>query len=140
MNSGKDSIPAWLGDVVETACNSFELSVPGHIGWHAVPDESSWEVWVYPMPVEFVGGAGDGDRGVPGQPFAQLSEVLRLFDEAPHEVDFCQFTDGIPEVSIEGRVLGHDVWLHILQQPPDDVEPETTYDVRTGVLSEKTSD
>lgn len=132
----REHLPHWLKEVCETACAAFDLGAPGHIGWRTVEEDKSWEAWVYPTRTELVGGRNDGEEVTSGHRSVDLSEILEGFDEPPH-VEWCHYTDQIPEVSIEGKVEGHDLWLHILEEAPEDVEPTMRFDVNTGTWEDR---
>jgi hypothetical protein len=87
-------------------------------------EEGFWDVWVFPTPVELVGGAHDGAVVVPGFSL-DLEELQAVFDEV---VAFVWNALGLnyPEgsyVSIEGVFQGRELYLQVLARAPEDEEP-----------------
>jgi hypothetical protein len=86
-------------------------------------EDGFWEVWIYPTPVELVGGAHDGEVVVAG--FHLDLEQLRLqFDSV---VAFGWNALGLnwpegPHVAIEGVFQGREVYLQVLAFPPEGEE------------------
>lgn len=130
-----EKIPGWLRDVLETACAAHDLGAPARLGWKAFEEEDTWEAWVYPERVELVGGRNDGEEVTSGHVTVDLSEILASFDEPPH-LAWCRSGD-IPEISIEGKVEGHDLWLHLLEEAPVDEAATMRFDVNTGTFEDK---
>ena len=98
----------------------------GPLGYRYLAQGDPCELLVYPTPVELVGGAEDGAVVLPGFSL-DLHVLLTHFDR----VEACRWSpnglgpydpDG-PCVSIEGLYQGHDVWLRVLAEPPEDEEP-----------------
>ncbi len=57
----------WLDELYEALVGCIEVDSPmGPMGLRSWQEEGMWEVWVYPMPVELVGGRHDGAVVVPG--------------------------------------------------------------------------
>jgi hypothetical protein len=101
-------------------------SVTGPLGFRWSEEEQFWEVIVYPTPIELVGGAADGELVSPGFSL-NVKELQSSFDEVTdvnwRAHDFGpQDPDG-PHISIEGVYQGHDVYLTVLSEAPDDEEP-----------------
>lgn len=128
-------LPDWLRAAIETACSSFELGAPGNIGWSVLFGRDGWEAWIYPTEVEMVGGDRDGEHLLPGLHAVRLSEIVELFDEPP-DLSWFLCSAEITEVSIEGHVQGHDVWLHIMEEPPEDAGATAKFDVNSGTLQD----
>jgi hypothetical protein len=87
-------------------------------------EEGFWDVWVFPTPVELVGGAHDGAVVVPGFSL-DLEELQAVFDEV---VAFVWNALGLnyPEgsyVSIEGVFQGRELYLQVSARAPEDEEP-----------------
>lgn len=121
----------WLDGLLEAVAGCVEPDSPmGPLGLHYREEDDEWEVWIYPTPVELVGGAHDGEIVVPG--FALDLEQLRdVFDS----VTACAWDalglndpDG-PHVSVEGVYLEREVWLRVLAQAPEDEEPGLKFDM-----------
>ncbi len=124
-------IPDWLLRVIQTACASFEAGMYCRIGWGVLFGVDGWEAWIYPTRVEIVGGENDGEELLPSHRTVNLSSITALFDEPP-EVDWCHCPDEIAEVSIDGQVQGHELWLHVQEEPPEDQKATMRFDVNAG--------
>jgi len=119
--------PAWMENLVEVISECVEAQRPmGPLGYRYLAQGDPCELMVYPTPVELVGGAEDGAVVLPGFSL-DLQALLAHFDR----VEACRWSpsglgpydpDG-PCVSIEGLYQGHDVWLRVLAEPPEDEEP-----------------
>ncbi len=119
--------PAWMESLVEVIHECVEAhSLMGPLGYRSLAQGDPCELLVYPTPVELVGGAEEGAVVLPGFSLA-LQALLAHFDR----VEACRWSpsglgpddpDG-PCVSIEGLSQGHDVWLRVLAEPPEDEEP-----------------
>ena len=128
---GCGQAPLWLEDLVRTAAECMAADSPiGPLGYRYREDEGLWEVWVYPMPVELLGGAVDGKVVAPG-----YSLDLRRLPAALDRVDdfgfsACAFpgSEG-PHVWIEGIFHGHAVLVEVLARAPEDEEPGMKVDV-----------
>src|SRR4051794_22412877 len=115
----------WLGLLQDAVAACVEADSPmGPLGVRYREEDGFWEVWVYPTPVELVGGAHDGEVVVPGfrldleqlrQEFASVAafgwNALGLNDP-----------DG-PHVYVEGVFQGREVYLQVLACAPEDEEP-----------------
>jgi hypothetical protein len=126
-------VPAWLESLVEAVAGGMTAQAPGPLGFRYGEEEGAWEVLVYPLPVEMVGGAHDGGVVSPG--FSLDLEGLRsLFgrvDAFAWDAHGLGPDDG-PSVSIEGLYQGHEVWLRVLAFAPDDEEPGMKWDTTKG--------
>lgn len=131
-----EDFPDWLREVIESACTAFEVGMPGHIGWSVLFGGDGWEAWIYPTRIEIVGGKDDGEECLPDHRAVNVSGIAALFDEPP-DVDWRHSADDITEVSIDGKVKGHELWLHIQEEPPDGVGATVRFDVNTGAYEEK---
>ncbi len=117
--------PAWLDELLEAVASCVEPDSPmGPLGLRYWEEDGFWEVWIYPTPVELVGGAQDGAVVLPG-----FTLNLVDFQAAFEEVVACvwdalglDFPEG-PHVAVEGRFQGHEVYLQVLARPPEDEEP-----------------
>jgi hypothetical protein len=98
----------------------------GPLGFRYLEEEAHGELVVYPTPVELVGGAEDGTVVVPGF-VLDLHALLAAFEHVT-ALQWCAHgfgpsdPDG-PCVSLEGLYQGHEVWLRVLAEPPEDEEP-----------------
>jgi len=119
--------PAWMENLVEVISECVEAQSPmGPLGYRYLAQGDPWELMVYPTPVELVGGADDGAVVIPGFSL-DLQALLAHFDRVEA---FQWYPSGLgpydpegPCVSIEGLYQGHDVWLRLLAEPPEDEEP-----------------
>ncbi len=121
--------PSWLESLLEIAAGCTESHTPTFsVGCRYGEDDGLWEVIVYPIPVQLVGGDEDGTIVSPG--FSIDLEALRAAFEqvAGMQWSVHYHLDG-PEISIEGRYQGHEVVLRILAEAPDDEEPGMALDL-----------
>jgi hypothetical protein len=115
----------WLDELYEAVVGCVEADSPmGPLGIRCWEEEGFWEVWIYPTPVELVGGRHDGEVVVPGIRL-DLDALREAFDSV---TAFGWNTLGInwpqgPHVSVEGVFQGREVWLQILAYAPEDEEP-----------------
>jgi hypothetical protein len=123
---------AWLDRLLEEVAACVEAESPmGPLGMRYREEEGFWEVWVFPTPVELVGGAHDGEVVVPGFSL-DLEELQAAFDEV---VAFVWNALGLnypegPHVAIEGAFQGREVYLQVLARAPEDEEPGLKVDAR----------
>lgn len=60
LGDGDD--PAWLDDLLGAVANCVKADSPmGPLGLRYLEEEGFWEIWIYPTPVELVGGRHDGE-------------------------------------------------------------------------------
>ncbi len=88
-----------------------------------------WEVWIYPTPMDLVGGRHDGAVVVLGFTL-DLDRLRASFDSV---VAFGWSALGLnhnegPHVSVEGVFQGREVYLQVLAQAPEDEEPGMKFD------------
>jgi hypothetical protein len=123
-------VPRWLDalvDVVAKAMTSFDVSGP--LGLRYREEKGQWEVLVYPLPVELVGGAQDG--GIVAPSFSlDLQEMRSAFQRVD---DFAWDAHGLspedsPCLSVEGKFAEQEVWLRVLAFAPEDEEPGMKFD------------
>ena len=119
--------PQWLTSLVDTVGNCMEVHcASGLLAFRWRMENDFWEIAVYSTPGEVVGGADDGAIIVPGFSL-NVQELMSAFEEVadlhwqsqssgPHD------NQG-PNVSIEGIYRGHEVWLKVLAEAPEDEEP-----------------
>lgn len=118
----EDEEPSWLDDLVQAVANCI-VSQGASIGSRFIVEDDSWQIWIYPMPVEVIGGANDGEIVTPG--FTLELEWLRPAFERIDSTGWNSLgaspADG-PFVWIEGIFQGHEVYVEILAQAPADEE------------------
>jgi hypothetical protein len=116
---------AWLDGLHEAVAGCVEADSPmGPLGLRYREEDGCWEVWVYPTPVELVGGAVDGEVVSPG--FTLDLEELRSAFESVVAFSWNALALNWPEgphVSIEGVFRGREVYLQVLAYAPEDEEP-----------------
>jgi hypothetical protein len=120
----------WLDLLQDAVAACVEADSPmGPLGLRYREEDGFWEVWVYPTPVELVGGAHDGEVVVPG---------FRL-DLEQFRAAFASLTDfgwnalGLndpegPYIYVEGVFRGRQVYLQVLACAPEDEEPGLKFD------------
>jgi hypothetical protein len=120
----------WLALVHDAVSACVEAESPmGPLGLRYREEEGFWEIWVYPTPVELVGGRHDGEVVVPGFSL-DLDQLRAAFDSV---VAFGWNALGLnhsegPHISVEGAYQGREVYLQVLAQPPEDEEPGMKFD------------
>jgi hypothetical protein len=127
---------AWMEALVNIVVDCMEAHSPmGSVGWQYHEEEALGELVVYPTPVELVGGATDGAVVVPGFSL-DLHALLATFEHVT-ALQWCPhgFGPDDPEgpcLSLEGIYQGHQVWLRMLAEPPEDEEPGLHLDTSAG--------
>jgi len=103
-----DEEPDWLDQLLAAVSACVEAQSPmGPLGMRYREEEGFWEVWVYPTPVELVGGRHDGRIVVPG--FTLDLEQLRAAFDSVAAFGWNSLglnSDEGPCVSIEGHFQG----------------------------------
>lgn len=119
--------PAWLESLIESVADCMEAhSALGPFGFRWGNEEDQWHIIVYPLPGELVGGAEDGSIVRPGFSL-DVQELSAAFEELAGiaweaGASGSEDHDG-PFISFEGVYDGHGVFLQVLSEAPDDVEP-----------------
>jgi len=119
--------PQWLTSLVDTAGNCMEAhSASGPLAFRWRKENDFWEIAVYSTSGEVVGGADDGAIIVPG--FSLDVQGLMSAFEKVVDLHWQSQSSGPhdnqgPHVSIEGIYQGHEVWLQVLAEAPEDEEP-----------------
>jgi hypothetical protein len=121
----------WLDSLLDAVAACVEVDSPtGPLGLRCREEDGFWEIWVYPTPVELVGGRHDGAVVVAG--FAlDLEQLRECFDSV---VAFnwnalgLNYPEG-PHVSIEGVFQGREVFLQVLAHAPEDEQPGMQVDM-----------
>jgi hypothetical protein len=125
QESEESDVPPWLDHLVETVAENMEaVNAMGPLGFRYGEEDGFWEVMLYPVPVELVGGAVDGEVVAPG--FTLDLERLRSAFERVDGFSWNSLGFGDsegPYISIEGEFDGHTVYLQVLAYAPEDEEP-----------------
>ncbi len=121
--------PSWMESLLEVVAAGTEAQAPSFsMGYRHDEEDGLWEVVVYPIPVQLVGGAEDGTVVSPGFSL-DLEQARAAFEQvAGMQWSVHYHLDG-PEISIEGRYQGHEVVLRILAEAPEDEEPGMALDL-----------
>jgi hypothetical protein len=119
-----DMLP-WMQTLVEIVAGAMTAHGPiGPLGLRYRWVDDLWDILIYPLPLEMVGGAHDGGLAAPNFSL-DLQYLLSAF--APvHDVRWNAYgldTVDSPCISIEGDYQGEAVWLRILAFAPEDVGP-----------------
>jgi len=124
-------VPDWLDDLVEAIAGCIEADDPmGPLGFRWQEESGFWEIDLYPMPVELVGGAVDGAVVDPGYSL-DMTALQAVFEEAK----FLSWnTHGYhgsdpPFVSVEGIYEGREMFVRILAAAPEGEEPGMKFQV-----------
>src|SRR5262245_57080787 len=115
----------WLDGLLEAVSACVEVtSAMGPLGYRYREEDGFWEIWIYPTPVELVGGAHDGAVVAPD--FSLDLEELRSFFDSIEALGWhalgLNWSEG-PHVYVEGVYEGHEVYLKVLAQAPEGEEP-----------------
>jgi len=114
--------PRWLERFVRDISGMVRSYDNAPLGCHYYLAHDCWEVTVFLMPVEVVGGGRDGESLV--LPFhVDLPSVPLLFDEVETftwQTARLGASDDLGQhISVTGRVGDDAVWLRILADAPD---------------------
>lgn len=129
-----DSQPeAWLEDLIAGIGNCIEAhTLMGPFAWRYWPEDDFHHLLFYPTTVRLVGGKQDREEVLPGFSL-DIDSLLSLFQSIEavtwNSQGMGPYDDEGPRVSVEGIYQGHDVWLRVLAEPPEDEEPGMELDV-----------
>lgn len=115
----------WLDELHDAVSACVEADSPmGPMGLRYREEDGLWDVWIYPTPVELVGGADDGEVVVPG--FALDLDGLRAAFESVAAFGWNALglihPEG-PHVYVEGVFEGREVYLQVLAYAPEGEKP-----------------
>lgn len=115
----------WLDGLLQAVSACVEVtSAMGPLGYRYREEDGFWEIWIFPTPVELVGGAHDGAVVAPD--FSLDLEEPRSFFESVEALGWhalgLNWSEG-PHVYVEGVYEGHEVYLKVLAQAPEGEEP-----------------
>ena len=126
-------IPAWLEPLVEAVASNITVHGPdGPLGLRYRQQGGRWDVLLYPLPVEMIGGEHDGGLAAPGfvldlrGVWSAFTRIDALGWDAHGTCP--ENTSGGPCFSVEGAFGGHEVCLRVLAYAPGDVEPALKLD------------
>lgn len=121
----------WLGnDAAKVLSGGREQTAP--VGCHFFHDavEHIWEITLFVMATEVVGGPADGSQ-LTSRFEVDVNALVSLFDSTPQlrwQSGACADDDQLGcHLSLEGLARGRDVWMRVLQLPPADFEPGRRY-------------
>ena len=119
--------PAWMESLIDLVGGCMDAhSGLGPLAFRWRQEEDQWDIMVYPTRGELIGGADDGALVSPGFSF-DVQELTTAFEElvdvrwqaqalGPHDQEG-------QHLSIEGVYDGHQVYLQVLSDAPEDEEP-----------------
>ena len=115
--------PDWLADLANRLADRIEpIDEFAEVGCHYCPAGAFWELSLFLIPGEELGGPRDGRRLFQRFQF-ELRGLIELFD---HVEDFywqplaIDRTDEVgPHVAIIGDVGGRRVWVRVLAEPSE---------------------
>lgn len=118
-------LPDWLDALVDTVAASMTPHGPiGPLGLRYREDEQRWDIMIYPLPLEMIGGAHDGGLVAPNYSLhlPSLLSALSHVDNIGWEALGAGEEDP-PCLSIEGTYQHRRIWLRLLAYAPSDVGP-----------------
>ncbi len=132
-------MPEWMQPLIDAIAASMSAHGPeSPLGLRYRQLDDVWDLLVYPMPVEMIGGAHDGGRACPG--FSLDLESLHLAIDRVESVAWDAHgaspdnDDLGPCIAIRGEFGGQPIWLRILAHAPADVEPAAKVDATPRLL------
>jgi len=136
--------PAWLGSLVDEIGNCVEAhAAMGPLGYRWSEESGAWDVIVYPTPVLLRGGEADGMIVSPGFSL-DVNGLLSRFDQVA-DVRWSVYghrlsPSGGQEITIEGVYAGHELFLQLLAEPPEDEEPGMELDATRSLVTGGSTD
>lgn len=132
--------PEWLDQLAKLVCDCMDLSDEAPpIGCHYHFNGELWEVSLFILSTEVVGGAYDGVK-LSALFFLDLSRLLDIFDVVessewqPHRID--ESDDLGSHVALIGRFQGRRIWLRILADSPEQFVPGRRANLLNKTLSD----
>ncbi len=126
-------LPKWMEPLVEKVASSITVHGPdGPLELRFRKKEGRYEILLYLLPVEMVGGPHDGGLAAPGflldlpQLQSAFTRVDALYWDA-HGTGEEQAADG-PCLAVQGEFDSRTIWLRVLAYAPDDVGPAAKVD------------
>jgi hypothetical protein len=124
-------VPDWMDALVRTVSDAMTAhGMPGPVGLRYREEDETWDLLVYPLPLELVGGKHDGDVVAPAftLDLEQVRTAFTRVDEVSWQAHSLGEHDDGPYVSIEGEYAGRQVWLRVLAYAPDGEEAGERFD------------
>lgn len=112
----------------QVASLMYDVDVLAPIGCHHFynSNRNEWEVTLFASNTEIVGGEWDGVLA-PSKFCFDILKVGEIFEEVKAlywQALPINYDDQLgPHVSIEGKCAGHQVWVRVLAESPEDFEP-----------------
>ena len=130
IHEGPSDPPPWFDNLIESVAGNLTGDSPaGPLGMRYREEDDFWEISIYPTPVELLGGAHDGEIVIPG--FSLDIEGLRSVFAEIRDMGWNSLgllgNEG-PYVWVEGIFQGHEVYVQILADSPEDEEPGMKFD------------
>jgi len=128
--------PNWLEEFVNEVCvHLHAVDDAPSLGCHASQADDLWEVTLFFSPTETIGGVRDGER----TPCLYLVDVMTLL-QVFETVDTASWQplplgpedDLKSHFAIVGTYAGHPVWLRVLAETPEQIEPGRFLDHQSG--------
>lgn len=125
--------PDWMESLVDEVADCMEPhNAMGPLGYRWHEEDQFFTIAVYPLPIELVGEAVEGEMVSPGFSL-NIQELSFVFDEL-EDIYWCGQPLGPndlegPHVSFEGVYQGHPIYLAILSDAPEDEEPGSKLDI-----------
>lgn len=128
--------PAWMESLIDLVAGCMEThSEAGPLAFRWRQEEDQWHIMVYPTLGELIGGADDGALVFPGFSL-DIQELTTAFEELVDVHWRAQALGSHDQegrhVSIEGVYDGHQVYLQVLSDAPEDEEPGFKVDLTKG--------
>jgi hypothetical protein len=131
-SSAENEPVIWLHQLVDDVARCITADSPmGPLGYGGSEEDGVWEIDIYPVLVELIGGAVDGEIVAPD--FSLDLEALRILFDQVDGFEWQAIGLTYPEgsrVSIEGLYHGHEVILQVLACAPADEEPGMKLDTK----------
>jgi hypothetical protein len=121
MNTIMPSPPDWLDDIVREVSSWLQAHEEVPVGCHIHEADDCWEVSLFLMRVEVLGGARDGERVT--LPFhldlTGLPDLLDELETLSWQTARLGAEDDVgPSISVVGTCGGKRVWIRILAEAP----------------------
>lgn len=126
-------MPEWMQPLIDAVAANMAAHGPeSPLGLRYRQLDDVWDLLVYPMPIEMIGGAHDGGRASPS--FSLDLEGVRSALSRVESIAWDAHGAGPdndevgPCISIRGQFAAFQVWLRVLAHAPADVGPAVKVD------------